>query len=97
MNTGCRHLVMLFQECGFLHNIAVHKLVRFDGRRESDWHNISFVTAQIQKLQLAVGRIESLLVFLCFFVNRRKGGFDELLLQLLEQRALICSFRWSHI
>ncbi len=93
----CQHLVMLFQEFGFLQNVAIHKLVRFDGRPESEGHNISFVTAHIQKLQLAGGRIVSFLVFLWFFVNRRKGGFDEFLLQLLEQRGIICSFRWSHV
>jgi hypothetical protein len=97
MNTRCQLLVMLFQEFDFLHNVAMHKSVRFDGRPESEGHNISFVTAHIQRLQLAVGRIVSFLVFLCFLVNRRKGGFDELLLQLLEQRAIICSFRRSHV
>ncbi len=64
---------------------------------EDEEHNISFVTAHIQKLELAVALIISVLVFLCFFVNRRKGGFDELLLQFLEQRAIICNFRWSHV
>ncbi len=64
---------------------------------EDEEHNISFVTAHIQKVELAVALIISVLVFLCFFVNRRKGGFDELLLQFLEQRATICNFRWSHV
>ncbi len=66
MNTRCQHLVMLFQEFGFLQNVAIHKLVRFHGRPESEGHNISFVTAHIQKLQLTVGRIVSFLVFLLF-------------------------------
>ncbi len=58
---------------------------------------ISFVTAHIQEPRLVVNRIVSLLVFLCFFVDGHKVGFDKFLLQLLEQHAIICSFQWSHV
>jgi hypothetical protein len=92
MNTECRHLLTLFQGFRFLHSVAIHKLVRFHGRCERRRHNISFLIAHVQKLQLVIGRIVSLLVFLCFFVNSRKGGLEKLLLQLLEQCSIICKF-----
>jgi hypothetical protein len=57
MNIRCQHLTMLFQEFRFLHNVVIHKLVRFDGRPEREGHNILFVTTHIQKLQLAIGRM----------------------------------------
>ncbi len=28
---------MLFHEFGFLHNVAIHKLIRFDGRRGAQY------------------------------------------------------------
>jgi hypothetical protein len=97
MNTECLHLLTLFQRFGFLHSVAIHKLVRFHGRCERRRHNISFLIAHVQKLQLVIGRIVSLLIILCFFVNWHKGGFDKLLLQLLKQCATICNFWWSHV
>jgi len=42
-NIRCGHLIVLFQEFGFLHSITIHKLVHFHGKREHRGHIISFV------------------------------------------------------
>ncbi len=91
------NIFVVISRIWFSSQCSYHKLVCFHRKRESGGHNISFVITHMQEPQLIVSWIVSWLVFLCFYVNRHKGGFDKLLFQLLEQHAIICIFHWSHV